>query len=496
MAGLKHIDRYTLSKFLKTFFATFFGAVFIFLMQFSIRYVDDLVGKGVGIGVLGEFFFYAALSLVPMALPLSLLIGSLMTFSNLGEKLELLAMKAAGISLFRVMAPLIIVVSMISIGSFFFANNVLPKSQVKMWTLLFSIRQKSPELDIPEGSFYDGIDGQQIYVERKRGELMLNVLIYDYSQGFNNARILIADTATIRMTDDKKNLVLNLYSGECFESSQDDSKQHSTKDVIPYRHESFSHKQILIAFDANFNMLSSDFLETQYVSKKIDQLQETVDSLNRSVETLRQREIKNARFVTYYTGVSDSFRVSETPTVTAHVPHLHPDSVFAGLSHNAKLLVTNRTRQEVTQTRTLVEQRYYDAEWMLSEMRRNGIERLKRFTLAFACFIFLFIGAPLGAIIRKGGMGWPLVSSVLLFITYYIIDNTGYKMAREGIWSLEAGMWFSSCILLPIGIVLTYLAATEKKLSDYKFFRDLFGFFGNVREALKFKRRKKTTELA
>ena len=482
MAGLKHIDRYVLSKFLKTFVVTFLGAVFIFLMQFSIRYVDDLVGKGVGIGVLGQFFFYAALSLVPMALPLSLLIGSLMTFSNLGEKLELLAMKAAGISLFRILAPLTIVVGLISVGSFFFADNVLPKSQVKMWTLLFSIRQKSPELDIPEGSFYDGIENRQIYVEKKRGDLLLGVVIYDYTRGFNNASILIADTGTLRMTDDKRNLVLNLHSGKSFESTQEESRsiRHSNE-VIPFRHESFSHKRIIIDFDANFNMLSSDFLETQYVSKNIDQLHATVDSINRQTEAFCQDQVTKFKS-NCYTGASERFREYEVSEIDESKRAFHPDSVYAALSVNNRLLVAHKAQQLAQVSRNEVEQKYYDILWLNSEMRRNGIERLKRFTLAFACFIFLFIGAPLGAIIRKGGVGWPLVSSVLLFITYYIIDNTGYKMAREGIWSLEGGMWFSSFILLPVGIILTYLAATEKKLTDYKFFRTLFNFMGSLRK--------------
>ena len=191
---LKHIHRYILRNFLRTFSITFLASVFILLMQFMFRYVDDFVGKGMGALVLFEFLFYAALSVVPLALPLSILLGSLMTFGNLGERLELLAMKAAGISLFRIMKSLIVLIAFVSIGSFYFANHILPVTQVKMWGLLFSFREATPEVDIPQGAFYDGITGRNIYVETKRNGYLYDVVIYDYSNGFNNTGIILADT--------------------------------------------------------------------------------------------------------------------------------------------------------------------------------------------------------------------------------------------------------------------------------------------------------------
>jgi lipopolysaccharide export system permease protein len=198
-------------------------------MQFMFRYVDEMVGKGVGVLVLGEFFFYAALSVVPLALPLSILLGSLMTFGNLGERLELLAMKAAGISLFKIMKSLIILIGLVSIGSFYFADNILPKTQVRMWTLLFSMREASPELDIPQGAFYDGITGRNIFVETKRNGLLHHVAIYDYSKGFNNTGIILADTGMLKLTEDKKHLVLTLKNGECFENLQDANQGNNIK---------------------------------------------------------------------------------------------------------------------------------------------------------------------------------------------------------------------------------------------------------------------------
>ena len=455
---------------MRTFSITFFAAVFILVMQFMFRYVDEMVGKGVGIAVLGEFFFYAALSVVPLALPLSILLGSLMTFGNLGERLELLAMKAAGISLFKIMKSLIVLIGLVSVGSFYFANNILPKTQVRMWTLLFSMREASPELDIPQGAFYNGITGRNIYVEQKKNGLLLDVAIYDYSKGFNNTGIILADTGTLKLTEDKKHIVLTLKNGECFENLQDGNQDnHRNNKIIPYRRETFGRKELIIDFDANFNELDSKFLEDQYIAKKIDELQQTVDSIgmrtgqrisiedqHRRKNTYFNRSNKDASEVTVFNDSSSNINVISYTL----------QSKFAGLTNaNKKTALQqalNKTRPVVDRQRTY----YADVEWLKAEARRHEIEMYKRYTLAFACFIFLFIGAPLGAIIRKGGMGMPVVLSTILFIIYYIIDNTGYKMAREGIWEVWQGMWLSAAILLPFGILLTYMAATESSIMN------------------------------
>ena len=298
---IKHIHRYILKNFLRTFSITFLAAVFILVMQFMFRYVDDLVGKGVEIGVLGEFFLYAALSVVPLALPLSILLGSLMTFGNLGERLELLAMKAAGISLFKIMKSLIILIALVSIGSFYFANNILPKTQVRMWTLLFSFREASPELEIPQGEFFSGITGRNIYAETNRNGFLYNIAIYDYSKGFSNTGIILADTGKLRLTEDKKHLVLELYHGECFENLQDGNNNNIKNDkVIPYRRETFSKKDIIIDHDANFEELNSTFLEDQYIAKDIESLNKTVDSISNRlgghINLGKENQLKNTYF--------------------------------------------------------------------------------------------------------------------------------------------------------------------------------------------------------
>lgn len=455
---------------MRTFSITFLAAVFILVMQFMFRYVDDFVGKGVGVLVLGEFLFYAALSVVPLALPLSILLGSLMTFGNLGERLELLAMKAAGISLFKIMKSLIILIAMVSLGSLYFANNILPKTQVKMWTLLFSIREASPELDIPQGAFYSKITGRNIYVETKRNGLLYNVAIYDYSKGFSNTSIILADTGSLKLTEDKKHLVLTLINGESFENLQDAAKDNYTNSkIIPYRRETFSRKELIIDFDANFKELNSRFLEDQYVAKDIKALTQTVDSITLRIGTITAIEKEHLQKNSYFNRTNqgaESMTLFKDSTSKIENYNYNLQSKFSHLTNSNKKKALTSAQGKIKTVVDRQRRHNADVEWLKSESRRHEIEKYKRYTLAFACFIFLFIGAPLGAIIRKGGMGMPVVLSTILFIIYYIIDNTGYKMAREGLWEVWQGMWLSAAILLPFGILLTYMAATESSIMN------------------------------
>ena len=463
---LKHIDRYILKSFFKTFTITFVGSIFVLVMQFMFRYVDDLVGKGVGFAVLAEFFANACLTLVPLSLPLSILIGSLMTFGNLGERLELLAMKAAGISLFRIMRSLTIVMILVSIGSFYFSDYILPPTQVRMWTLLFSIREKSPELDIPEGSFYNEITGRNIYVGKKINGTLRDVIIYDYSNGFDNTTIILADTGYISLTEDKKNLLLRLHSGESFENLRQNEEKKKASKIIPYRRETFSKKELIIDYDANFNEMSSDFLDGQYVSKNTTELQQTVDSIQKTIDDYILRSQRQVHFTTYFNKDHKSTQQSIDTTMqqATHVEPIWQRYLNMNKAEKRRIVNAATARSRVIQSEIIY--RKNDVNWLNAEQRRHAIEWHKRYTLPFACFIFLFIGAPLGSIIRKGGMGLPLVISTLLFIVYYIIDNTGYKMAREGIWEVWQGMWLSAFILLPLGIILTYMAATESTIMN------------------------------
>ncbi len=485
MFYIKRLYRFILKSFLPLFLMTFFICLFIVLMQFLWRYVDEMVGKGLEMSVLAELFFYAAVTMVPMALPLAILLASLMTFGNLGERLELLAIKAAGISLLQIMRPLVIFLIFVAIGAFFFQNNVLPKSQVKMWTLLYSMRQKSPELDIPEGVFYDQISGYNLYVKKKdhKTGMLYDVMIYDMSSGFDNAMIILADSGKLKMTDDKEHLFLTLYSGESFENLRD--QRTSTSNNIPYRRETFSLKEIMIAFDANFNRMDDGIMQNQYIGKDLAALQSSIDSMTQRVDSIGDNYARSLRSSGYFSLHGRSgMRMTEADSVReqkalAEAKTVNLDSLFDGGSLQRKQLYLDRAVVRAERYKSDYEFRSYTLADENKAIRRHQIEMYKKFTLSFACIIFFFIGAPLGAIIRKGGLGMPVVVSVFMFIFYYIIDNSGYKLARDGRWEVWEGMWLSSAVLLPLGIFLTYKAVKDSAVFNpdvyINFFRKLIG---------------------
>ena len=416
-----------LQGFVPLFMMTFCICLFIVMMQFLWRFIDDLVGKGLETSVIAELFFYAALTMVPMALPLAILLASLMLFGNLGERFELTAMKASGVSLIKVMSPLIVLLMFIAVGAFFFQNNVLPKAQVKMWTLLYSMRQKSPELDIPEGVFYDQITGYNLFVQQKNREtgVLYDLMIYDMSSGFNNASIILADSGKMSFSQDKRHLFLRLWQGESFENLKD---QQVSRTGVPYRRESFSLKEILIPFDANFNRMDDSNMRNQYIGKDIAELQQTIDSVNLRIDSVgnvygRQlQEINYVGIVPYENKMVDGkyTQVKNAPVAAASV-HFNVDSVFAGKSLREKQRYVSAALERARQTKNEYEFKSFTISDDKRTIRRHQIEMQKKFTLSIACLIFFFIGAPLGAIIRKGGIGMPIVISVFLFIFYYII---------------------------------------------------------------------------
>lgn len=469
MRLLKRLHWFVLKSFLPLFAMTFFIVLFIVLMQFLWKYIDDLVGKGLEISVIAELFFYAAISMVPMSLPLAILLASLMTFGNFGEKFELTAMKASGISLLRVMMPLIILVFGIAVGAFFFQNNVLPKAQVKMWTLLFSIKQKSPETEIIPGVFNDQIPGYNVYVKAKNPDtgVLYNVMIYDVSKGGENATILVADSAQLALTRDRKFMFLHLFAGEQFENLRE---QLPGDRNVPFRREEFADKQVLIPFDVNFNRLDDDQMRRQYVGKNITELNHTIDSVSAIVDSIGNVYSSELR-MERYGGISNSFdyaRNTPAPYKPVAMPRKVPDidSILYAMPRAQAAEVLEAARQASLRRAEEYSFKTLNMAEEQKSIRRHQIELVKKFTLSVACLIFFFIGAPLGAIIRKGGIGTPLVISVLLFLVYYIIDNTGYKMARDGRWPVYIGMWISTVILAPLGIFATYKAMNDSALFD------------------------------
>lgn len=435
---------------------TFFICLFIFMMQFLWRYVDEMVGKGLELTILAQFFFYAAVTLVPLSLPLAILLAALITFGNFGERFELLAMKAAGISLLQIMRPLIILVLLISSASFYFQDVICPKAQTKLLTLLVSMRQKSPELDIPEGAFYDQIEGYNLFVKRKNREtgMLYDVMIYNFAKGFENAQIIRADSGKLEMTGDRQHLYLHLYSGEQFENLQSQSLGQR-RNNIPYRRESFSSKHALIEFDSDFNLIDAGLVGGSSSGKSLSQLQVAIDSMQVKSDSIG-RDNYNQAIGTIYSGNYFLSKQDSLKVASARLGDYDSDSLF-----NAATLVQKQQIISRAFDRTLA----IGGDWSIKSLslvqtqeslRRHQTAWHEKFTLSLACLIFFFIGAPLGGIIRKGGLGMPVIVSVLIFIFYYIINQTGYKMARDGKWIIWMGMWLSTFVLAPLGAYLTY----------------------------------------
>lgn len=476
MLRIKKLYLFVIKSFLQLFAGTFLVCLFIFMMQFLWQKIEDLVGKGLEIWVLAQFFFYSALMLIPMSLPLAILLATLITFGNFGERCELLAMKAAGIPLIKVMRPLIVVVICISGLSFYFQNVIGPRATTELYALIFSMKQKSPELDIPEGAFYHELDGYNLYVQKKNKEtgMLYDVMIYNFSDGFENAHIIVADSGRMEMTPDKKYLNLHLYSGEQFENLKTQSMAQKN---VPYRRESFREKHSLIEFDANFNQMDASVLSNQAAAKGMKELGHSIDSMNARFDSIGRGYYTDSRRITYKKvelTSADSTRLEQNQARSINV-----DSLFNVQSHKKREQLIQSAMSRVQSQSSDLSMKSFITSDGDKNIRRHQKFWWEKITLSLACIIFFFIGAPLGAIIRKGGLGMPVIISVVLFIFYYIIENTGSKMAREGELQMWFGVWISTMVLVPLGGWLTYKANGDSvvfNIDAYKaFFMKLLG---------------------
>ena len=476
MLRIKKLYLFVIKSFLQLFAGTFLVCLFIFMMQFLWQKIEDLVGKGLEIWVLAQFFFYSALMLIPMSLPLAILLATLITFGNFGERCELLAMKAAGIPLIKVMRPLIVVVICISGLSFYFQNVIGPRATTELYALIFSMKQKSPELDIPEGAFYHELDGYNLYVQKKNKEtgMLYDVMIYNFSDGFENAHIIVADSGRMEMTPDKKYLNLHLYSGEQFENLKTQSMAQKN---VPYRRESFREKHSLIEFDANFNQMDASVLSNQAAAKGMKELGHSIDSMNARFDSIGRGYYTDSRRITYKKvelTSADSTRLEQNQARSINV-----DSLFNVQSHKKREQLIQSAMSRVQSQSSDLSMKSFITSDGDKNIRRHQKFWWEKITLSLACIIFFFIGAPLGAIIRKGGLGMPVIISVVLFIFYYIIENTGSKMAREGELQMWFGVWISTMVLVPLGGWLTYKANGDSvvfNIDAYKaFFIKLLG---------------------
>ena len=455
MRFIQKIDIFILKAYSLLFVGTFFICLFIFMMQFMWRYVDELIGKGLTLDVLAHFFYYAGLTLMPMSLPLAILLASLITFGNLGERFELLSMKAAGIPLVRILRPLIIFNSLLCVGSFYFQNVTGPDAQKKLSTLVYSMKQKSPELEIPEGIFYSEIPGYNIFVEKKGKEngMLYGVMIYSTTDGYEDAQIVLADSAELQTTADEKHLMLTLYAGERFRNMQAQGNMMARTNV-PYMRETFIKEIDLIPFDSNFDMMDANLFSRNAQTKNLKEIEAGIDSLEHRSDSTGRALFSYLQNSTYRrrTGVKkeDSLKIINQ-TISF-------DTVYSKLSTEQQQNIMRSAMQKSTVATNEYEFRGLISKDIDQSMRTHWVEWHKKFTLSLACLFFFFIGAPLGAIIRKGGLGVPVVVSVAIFIFYYIVNVSGEKMAKSGEWVPWFGEWLSSMVLCPIGIFLTYKA--------------------------------------
>lgn len=476
MLRIKKLDIFVLKSFLLLFAGTFFICLFIFMMQFLWRYVDELVGKGLEIKVLAQFFFLSALTLIPLSLPLAILLAALMTFGNFGERYELLSMKAAGIPLLRVMQPVILFCVLLGLTSFFFQNVVGPKAQKELWTLIVSMKQKSPEVDIPEGVFYSDIDGYNIYVKQKDREtgILKDVLIYNFSDGFENAHIIWAAEGKLELTADKQHLYLHLYNGEQFENLK---SQAGLSRNVPYRRETFREKHTLIQFDTQFNMVDGNFLNRRSDIKNMNEITHAIDSLTAYADSLGRSMHSDIMQSTYKAPIlskSDSVKIQEEKLSVINI-----DSVFNTLTSAEKLKTLSTCENRLSSLSSDWSMKSYLTKETDANIRGHRSDWHKKITLSLACIIFFFIGAPLGAIIRKGGLGMPVVLSVLIFILYYIIDSGATRVAKSGEMNIILGTWMSTLVLAPLGGFLTYKSNKDSVVFNIDvyiaFFRKLLG---------------------
>lgn len=536
---LKKLDIFLLKSYTGPLVATFFISVFVLLMQFLWKYIDELVGKGLDFSVIAELMFHASVTLVPMALPLAILLASIMTFGNLGEKFELTAIKASGISLQRVMKPLVVLTLLISVGAFYVANSVIPYANLKMSALLWSIKTQRPELNIKPNVFNNDIENYSIRISHKNPvtNMMYDFVVYDHSPsspgdygGGDNRSVIIADSGSMKMTENNRYMIVTLYNGVRYEEEKEKVPQN-----YPHRKDEFDMQTMIFDLSGlDFNRTDENLFKNNYQMKNITELDNSTDSLQFIFDKRASDMFENLS-TSYYMkqasrpehdyaikvranrvykapinnlslndmSINDvderilqldtSFRREDSIIrlqIAAHTDSVYNelyaiapaelqvvmdlDSVVESLNRDERLRVMDETKRMVNETNGKINDRNEDFTNRLKTIAKYRNAWHQKFTLSLACILFFFVGAPLGAIIRKGGFGLPIVVSVLVFIIYYLISTAGMKMARDGLWESWQGMWLSTLVILPFGVFLTYKATVDAPLFESDFWKNLF----------------------
>lgn len=468
---MKKLDKLILKSFVGPFVLTFAVVEFILLLQVILKYLDDLVGKDLGAAVISELLFYFSLNLAPMAFPLAILLSSLMTFGNLGEHHELTAIKTSGISLVRTLRPVFFFAVLLTIAAFFFHNTIVPKANLRAYSLMWDIRQKKPALDLKPGSFYNGLPNTSIRVGKKfeDGQTLKDIMIYDHSNGQGNATVILADSGKMFTQFNDQYLVLEMFNGKTFVEDRSGRNQYVQQSTGYFR-QGFTEKKMMINL-SSFQMTrtNAQYFSDNKMMKNIDELAQVTDSLQKQKTTETKLLGPNIRpFHTHFAANQGKDTVKIKGFVLQPLPPVTLTDVqsAANAARNVKSLTSSYASRLTTIQR---------------EKNNYEIEIYRKFTQACACFIMFLIGAPLGAIIRKGGLGMPVIISIAFFIVYYVMSILGEKWGRESVAPVGLGMWAANIILLPVGLFFLYQARNDSSLLEMDFWRKITARFRQLR---------------
>jgi len=474
---IKRLHLLVFKSYIGPLIMTFLIAEFVLIMHFLWLYIGDLVGKGLEWAIIAELIMYASAGLVKMALPLAILLSSIMTFGSFGENFELSAMKSAGISLQRIMLPLTLFSVILCFGLFFFSNHVVPYTNLKFGSLLYDVGNQNPEMNIKPGIFNRDIDGFSIKIKSKskNSNMMYGFMVYDHMDRSGNTKVTLADSGTMNVTDDQKFMVITLYNGKFYEEMTE--KKADVK-LYPEHHDYFDERTVIFEIpSADLERTSPDLFKHHHQMQTINQLEKSIDSLSNALEKRRDQfyiVLNKTKFFKYgrksrdikdsLLSHKDSLYREMNPEKMTIVENF--DSVFSKMPDYEKEIVLKSVIENTQSIKKYIESNTEDIRGRKKNIRKHNIAWHEKFTLSFACLIFFFIGAPLGAIIRKGGFGLPFIVSIVFFIIYYVISVVGKKYVEGGVLEPWAGMWLSSLLTLPLGVLFTYKATSDSALFD------------------------------
>lgn len=467
---MKILSRWLLKAFFGPFVLTFCIVLFVLMMQFLWVYIDDLVGKGLEWYIIAEVLFYASASFVPLALPLAVLLSSIMTFGNLGEFYELTAVKSAGVSLWRFARPLTLLVVLMMAGALYFSNTLLPISRLKFGSLLYDIQQKKPALSLKPGRFYTEIENYAIRIGKKSedNKLLEDILIYDHTEGRGNTMVIVAKRGQMEQSADERFLKLQLYEGYSYEEIAPKEGQYYRK---PHMRTNFKEQEIQFDLSAfTLKRTDEELFKDYYAMLNLRQLGKVIDSLE-SDYNKRDKELL-AITDNFYQFQKDSLFTNAK--ASAGAIQWMGSNWFKQLDKGEQQEILQDAINNVQSIKGYTVMRDREMEGRRTILNRHYLEGHRKFSLSFACFLLFLVGAPLGAIIRRGGLGLPMLFSIILFLVYHVVSMTSEKLARDSLVEVHLALWVSSFVLLPVGIFLLVKANNDSRLFDSSSYKRWF----------------------